>query len=116
MKKVAILVLIVIIAAGGWYFASPLILNEVVDEDFPIVNEVMEKADEDEENEEVPVISMDDNQLTQSEIDAMSEEEKMEMERKIIEEMADEPDTVMAEEKPSVVRSCAKASRNRRLY
>ena len=43
---------------------------------------------------------MDDHQLTQSEIDAMSEEEKMEMERKIIEEMADEPDTVMEEEKP----------------
>ncbi len=93
MKKLLTLIGIAIALGLAWYLLSPLLLDEVVDEAFPTsTNEANEM-----------VIDTPEHQMTQADIDAMTEEEKAKMEQKILEEMADEPDKVMNESLPDQV-------------
>lgn len=130
MKKILILVALLITLGLGWYFLSPLFLDQTVDEAFPISSgkETVNSTDSREENNLEPTLETEQNEddsngeasdeesksledenaalnphnLTQEEIDSMSEEEKMEMEKKIVEEMADEPVEVMEEMMPEI--------------
>ena len=68
------LVGVVIVAALGWYLVSPLFINDVVDEAFPIPSA--------------------------SELADMSEDEKAEIEAEVLDAAADMPDTVMDEAMP----------------
>ncbi len=97
MKKIIIaLVAILIVGAAGWYFLSPLFIDEVVDEPFPLTATTPSETSSD----EMP-LDAEDHQMTQAEIDALSDEEKAEMELKLIAEMEGE-DTVMEETLPDI--------------
>lgn len=85
MKKIVIIVLILIIVAFGWWASRPLFFDDVVDEPLPVVRE-----------EPLPAsINME-----REEFEAISDENKMRMEREIVERMMEEPDSVMEEPMP----------------
>ena len=79
MKKLVLLVLVIIVLAGGWYLGSPLFLEKEVNEDFPTI----------------------DHLPTAEELEAMSEDELARIEDDVMEMAAGKPDTVMAETMPA---------------
>ncbi len=103
MKKLAALIIIIIVAFLGWKHLSPLFIDEVVDEAFPIVVDTGEGEELSDEMMEV-MKKIEGHPTTQAEIDAMTEEEKTAMEIKIVEEFSKEPDTVMEEPMPEAVK------------
>ena len=70
MKKILIILSIAALGFGGWKLASPLFIDQVVDESLPFDL---------------------DAAMDSEKIEAMSESEKMEMEREIVEALAEEP-------------------------
>lgn len=79
IKKIIVVLIVVAILYAGWYFVSPLFINDVVDEAFPG------------DFGELP---------TEEEIANMTEEERMEMEMKFLEMAEKMPDTVIDDEMP----------------
>lgn len=77
MKKIFVLLILIILAAAGWYFGSPLFIDQVVDEELP-------------ENFVLP---------TQEEFENMTPEEREQAERDMIEMFADQ-NTIVEEEMP----------------
>ncbi len=74
MKKGLTLVVVLIIAAAGWFFLSPLFIDQVVDEEFLAV---------------LP---------TRDEVASMSASERESARDKVMEMMADKPDVTVTEE------------------
>lgn len=72
-KKVLILIAFIIVAGLIWYFGSPLFIDKTIDEGFP----------------EIP---------TEEEMEDMTREQVMEIERDIVEKMSERPDEVVNEE------------------
>ncbi len=85
MKKIAIVIGVLILAGLGWWAIRPLIFDDEVNEEFPIIP-----------SNTAPV----ELSITDDEFSAMDEEQKMEMEREIVEKLKEEPDVVMEEVMP----------------
>jgi len=108
MKKLLTLIGIAAALALAWYLLSPLFIDEVVEEDFPISADESANLESDDESGSIEIseasdemaVSTADHQMTQVEIDAMTDAEKAAMEQVILEEMADEPDKMMNEDLP----------------
>ncbi|MAZ41096.1 hypothetical protein CL654_03185 [bacterium] len=77
MNKLLIAIIVIIILGAGWYFVSPLFLSTTVEDKFPF---------------SVP---------TEEEFEQMTDEEKFELEMKMLEEAAKQPDVVMEETMPA---------------
>lgn len=82
MKPIIIVVILVILGGAGWYFISPLFINDEVNEELGF--------------------AFDTNQITEGDFADMSVEERREAEAKMLEESADMPDVVMDEDDPTV--------------
>lgn len=93
MKKLSIIIIVVITLGLGWWLGSPLFLEKEVNEDFP-GNIVSQNADPD---VEMTLNEFDKMMVipTESELEDMSEEEKMEMEKEMLEKAATMPIEVM---------------------
>ncbi len=76
MKKLIIVVALIALALVGWKLVSPLFLDQVIDESLPFDLDVAMDADT---------------------IAAMSESDKMKMEREVLEVLAEEPDVVVSD-------------------
>ena len=84
MKKTFIIIVVIIILGALWYFVSPLFINKTV-------------------NEELDVDFITEMEsMTEEEIAVLSEEEKQDLEMKVIEEFSNVPDTVMEEDMPEM--------------
>ncbi len=94
MKQALIVVGIIVVLGVGWYLASPLFINEEVDEAFPLstITEEERKEMEDAMKEvgmELPSLK---------ELQGMTQEELDALEKEMVEKSADMPDKVMNEE------------------
>lgn len=72
------IIIVLLVLVAGWYLLSPLFLDKEVNEDFPSL----------------------DNMPNQEEIDNMSEEDRMALEKGIVEKMADMPGEAVIEDMP----------------
>lgn len=77
MKKIILAILVILLLAGAYYFISPLLRTDEVNEDFPITS-----LNEAAINDLVQVPG-------QPELDAMTDEARMAVERSIVEKMND---------------------------
>jgi hypothetical protein len=98
MKKFTWTLLILVVGSLGWYLGSPLLIDTVVDEGFPVVESpkegMMEEMDMEEMMEKMETLTVED-------VDAMPPEEQEEM-KAMMEKMSKEmPDTVMEDPTPS---------------
>ena len=95
MKKVIWLIIIVVVVYGAWYFGSPLFIDDVVDEAFPI-SSIDDAKTMDELEALIP---------SESEIAAMPESEREELQEQIDAAAATMPDDVMEEPMPTEMES-----------
>jgi len=95
MKKILILLVVVVIVPLAWYLGSPLFIDEVVEEEFPVIpqQEIEAVKQKMVKKQEIEMLE----NLTQEEVDAMPEEEQQEMMKKMEEVGAKMEDKVMEE-------------------
>ncbi len=83
MKPLAILVAIVVVLAAGWFFVSPLFIDETVDESLDFV--------------------LDGGRIDMEAVMSMPETQRQSMKQSIMDAAADAPDTTAAEAMPDAV-------------
>ena len=81
MKQVAIIIVTVVLLAGGWFFASPLFIDKAVDEDFDFI--------------------LASGAVDMSRIMSMPEAERMSMKDAIMDAAANAPDATVGETMPA---------------
>lgn len=120
MKKFVIALVVVVVAGVGWYLVSPLFIDNVVDEDFPVVTDTLptdqpdsvaadggdmmkdgneEMADQQEPDYDEMMKKMET--LTREEVEAMPEEEQEKMKEQMNDLAKEMADTVMEDEMPT---------------
>ena len=81
MKRLLLLLIGIAVLAAGWYFVSPLFIDETVEEGFDFL--------------------LPDGQLDMAAISAMSQDERMAMREDIMDAAANGPETTTADAMPS---------------
>ena len=81
MKHIAIVLVVIMLLAGGWFFVSPLFIDQTVDEDFEFV--------------------LDSGGVDMEMVMSMPEEKRQLMKQEIMDAAADSPDVPAAEDMPS---------------
>jgi len=81
MKRIAILIISVLVLAGGWFFVSPLFIDSAVDESFDF--------------------ALAGGEIDMSKIMAMSDDQRMSMKDEIMDAAASAPDASVVESMPA---------------
>lgn len=87
MKKPLLVIGIIFITGTAWYLGSPLLVDSVVEEEFPAAQSTQE------------MMKMMEN-LTEEQVDAMPIEKKMEMKQQMDEISQQMPDSIMEDKLP----------------
>lgn len=104
MKKLILLILLIAGAGLAWYLASPLLFDDVVDEEFPITtNEESELAQtQDTDEEGIQTLEINGEKINIKEMEAMNEDAQEELAQAIIEQAISQPEKVMNETMPNM--------------
>lgn len=92
MKKALLFITLLILGGAGWYLLSPLFIDEVVDEAFPISNPQNESAN----------FEIDGEEMNLSDLEKMDDDKQRELAQSILEEAINEPDRTVNEDMPAM--------------
>jgi hypothetical protein len=91
MKKLIALIILIIVLAAAWYLGSPLFIDKVVDEQFPVANVVNTTAND---------MEMMKN-LTPEEVNKLTKGEQRDLKLKMDDLAANMPDVITADAMPT---------------